>query len=636
VGIKNVEGQKQQRADDLNDVVATTAGTFLGITLGCARCHDHKFDPVTQADYYALSAVFSGVKHGERPLMTADWEERLRREPAIRAGIAALDGEIMSLLLAAEPAASLETPGGDTKRSMASPLGNIDRFEPVTATGVRFVVLSTNGSEPCLDELEAWTDGPTPRNVALASDGAKASASSVYANGQSEIHQIAHVNDGRYGNSCSWISAEPGAGFVQVEWPQPVTVQAVTWARDRQGKYSDRLATRYRIEAAVSPGEWRIVATGDDRQEWSSTATAGTPESRLSPDAADRYARLKAERDALALELPGAADPPAYLGRFETPEPTFRLHRGDPMQPRESIAPGAVAALGNPLALSSDAGDPERRMALAEWLGSEGNPRTARVIANRLWHYHFGQALNREPGDLGWNGGLPSHPRLLDWLASELPAQGRSLKAMHRMIVLSSVYRQSSAKSDAGLAADAQNRLLWRYSPRRLEAEPIRDSILAASGSLDPRMGGPGYDAFEPNTNYVKVYNPKTRFGPSEWRRMVYQSKPRMVQDATFGAFDCPDASRSLHRRMNSTTPLQALNLLNSPFVVEQARLFAARLARERPEGPREQVELGFLLAFGRPPDDAEMDLCQTLVREHGLSALCLALFNANEFVHLD
>jgi hypothetical protein len=256
-------------------------------------------------------------------------------------------------------------------------------------------------------------------------------------------------------------------------------------------------------------------------------------------------------------------------------------------------------------------------------------------MVNRLWHHHFGRGLVATPNDLGWHGGLPSHAELLDWLADEFVQRGWSLKAMHRLIVLSATYRQASAPRAECVAVDAANRLLWRYAPRRLEAESIRDAVLAVSGVLDLRMGGPGYDAFEPNTNYVKVYIPKTNFGPAEWRRMIYESRPRMVPEATFGMFDCPDASRSQPQRPTSLTPLQALSLLNSPFMVQQAELFAARLRREAPLDTTAQIQRAFLLAFGRTADEVELEAARAAVASGGLESLCRALFNANEFLYM-
>jgi hypothetical protein len=182
---------------------------------------------------------------------------------------------------------------------------------------------------------------------------------------------------------------------------------------------------------------------------------------------------------------------------------------------------------------------------------------------------------------------------------------------------------------------DSDNRLLWRFPSRRLEAEAIRDQILAVSGALDGVMYGPGFSVFLPNDNYVRVYEPKETWGPAEWRRMVYMTKVRMENDAVFGAFDCPDAGQPAPRRTESTTPLQALNLLHSAFALGQAEIFAERLRREAGENPIAQVERAFLLAFGRRPAPEESSAAVALVREHGLAELCRALFNANEFLFI-
>jgi hypothetical protein len=203
------------------------------------------------------------------------------------------------------------------------------------------------------------------------------------------------------------------------------------------------------------------------------------------------------------------------------------------------------------------------------------------------------------------------------------------------MIMLSHAYRQSSATRPQAVAVDAQNRLLWRFAPRRLEAEAIRDSVLAVSGALDLRMGGPGYDVFEPNTNYVKVYTPRQDFGPAQWRRMVYQHKPRMRQDATFGEFDCPDSSQAVARRNVSTTALQALNLLNGSFMVQQAEQFAARLPRDAGQEVDAQVQRAFWLALGRAADDQELRLARGLIADEGFVVFCRALLNANEFLYI-
>jgi hypothetical protein len=240
------------------------------------------------------------------------------------------------------------------------------------------------------------------------------------------------------------------------------------------------------------------------------------------------------------------------------------------------------------------------------------------------------------PSDFGFNGSRPTHPELLDWLATQFKENGWHVKPLHRLIVLSATYRQSGQINAEAMQTDKQNTLLWRRTPRRLEAEAIRDSILSVSGKLDLKMGGPGYDIWEPNTNYVTVFKPKLELGPVEFRRMVYQFKPRSQQDPTFGTFDCPDAALARPKRTESITVLQALNLFNSRFALAQAGYFAERLKREAGDDSVRQVERAFQLAFGRKPSPAESTASVKMIADHGLSALCRVLYNANEFLYVD
>ncbi len=617
-----------QRGDELHDIINTTGATFLGLTVGCARCHDHKFDPVSMRDYYGIRAVFAGVQHGERPIQK---QADTTRVNALRRQLAELEREI----IAAEPGA--DPKAKEPRRLPVNALRNIERIAPVQAKSIRFTIEATNnGSEPCIDELEIFTAGKEPKNVALR---AKATSSGDYPG--SPIHKLAHINDGKYGNSRSWISNSAGRGWVQLDLPKVESIERIEWARDREGKYADRLATRYRIEIAAEPGKWQVVASSADRAAFGAKLTEPT------------QARLIARRAELGKQLRGAeGTTKVYAGTFTAPEPTHRLHRGDPMQKREEIAPASPASFGKPIELPMNAGDAERRLALAKWIADPENPLTARVLVNRLWQHHFGSGLVNTPSDFGLNGGKPSHPELIDWLASELvepsvepsgrlrePARRAapwSMKHIHRLILTSATYRQSGAFNPQAAAIDRGARLLWRYPPRRLEAEALRDSYLFVSGKLDLTMGGPGFDLFEPNANYVKVYNPKKDFGPAEWRRMIYQSKWRMQLDDVFGAFDCPDAGQIAPKRTTSITALQALNLLNSRFMVQQARFFAERLEREASNDVDKQVRRGFRLAFQREPSATEATAAARLVRDHGLPAYCRGLFNANEFLFVD
>src|SRR6185503_3203674 len=209
-----------------------------------------------------------------------------------------------------------------------------------------------------------------------------------------------------------------------------------------------------------------------------------------------------------------------------------------------------------------------------------------------------------------------------------------SIKHIQRLIVTSATYRQASEGRQECLGVDAGSRWLWRFPPRRLEAEPIRDMILSVSGKLDLRMGGPGFSFFEPNDNYVRVYTPRKEYGPETWRRMVYGTVVRQRPDGVFGVFDCPDGGQIAPRRTRSTTPLQALNLLNSGFMMQQASFLAERLEKEAGKDAKAKARRAFALAFQREPDSAELNAAMKLIREQGLPVFCRALLNANEFVY--
>jgi hypothetical protein len=305
------------------------------------------------------------------------------------------------------------------------------------------------------------------------------------------------------------------------------------------------------------------------------------------------------------------------------------------------VTPAVPEALGT-LRLPADAPEPQRRHALAEWLARPDQALVARVMVNRIWQGHFGTGLVDTPNDFGRMGGRPSHPGLLDRLARELVEQGGSFKHLHRLIVLSATYRQSSTHRAQAAARDADGRLLWRYPPRRLDSEPIRDSMLAVSGELDRQRWGRGFDLFDQRGG-LSGFKPVESFPPGGLRRMIYAHKVRREPEAVFGAFDCPDAGQSTARRRESTTPIQALNLWNSRFTLERSAAFARRVQREtrEPSGPGrqatavDQVQRAFLLALSRPASPAEEREALETVRAHGLEALCRALFNSNEFLFI-
>ncbi len=603
-----------QRQDELADMINATGTAFLGLTLGCARCHNHKFDSIRQSDYYALQAVFSGVQHAESVLPVTAEQQR---------GLEVRDKQISELKGKLAKFAKRKPLRPAVKTGL-----NEEQFRARRARFVRFTILETNQGEPCIDELEVFAGS---KNVALASEGAKPTSSGDFVH---RLHKLAHINDGRYGNAHSWIAKQQTGGWVQIELAQPANIDRIVWARDREQKYADRLAVRYRIEVAEEPGKWETVASSDDRVAFQTKADLATQYdfSQIPAEAESGRRMLKRLQSVMQEREQFARPVQVYAGRFTQPGPTYRLYRGDPTAPREAVVPDTVLALGS-LDLQADTPEAMRRLALAKWVASEANPLTARVIVNRLWQFHFGVGLVDTPNDLGANGTAPTHPELLDWLASELIHQRWSLKQLHRQILLSETWQQSSLPVATALQVDAGSRLLWRYPPRRLEAEAIRDSILAVSGALNPSLGGQGFSAFEVQMENVRHYFPKTSYSAEDWRRMIYMEKVRQEKDSVFGVFDCPDASQVVPKRSRSTTPLQALNLLNSVFVNQQAKILAERLVAEAGDTHTAQVRLAYRLAFGRPAEDSEVQPAVEFIREFGLTQFTRALLNSNEFV---
>mgnify|MGYP001242511363 CR=1 FL=1 len=617
-----------QRQNELDGMINTTGTTFLGLTLGCARCHDHKFDPVTVRDYYSLQAIFAGVNHEER-IVEQPSDPVLAREQAKLSG--RIDSARKELARFGAQVPHFKPP--------VNARGNEEVFEPVQARFVRFNIAQTNQSEPCVDELEIFAVADN-ENIALASAGARATASGVYLDGGNPIHQLALVNDGRYGNSRSWIANSSTDAWVQIELPKPVTIHRIAWARDREGRYNDRLAVDYRFDVATEPDQWRTVADSADRPPPGDESKAKFEFllAHLKGEEAARAGELakRLDEDEQRLtEIQAAIRRKVYAGTFRQPESTHVLHRGDPLAKREEVGPDGIGALGGTLGLDASAPEQQRRLKLAQWITTPDNPLTARVIVNRLWKHHFGIGLAATLNDLGTNGTRPTHPELLDWLAAELVSSGWSLKQLHHLILTSHTWRQSSRPHKEALAADGGSRLLWRFPPRRLEAEAIRDNILLAAGTLDSRMGGPGFSGFRVEAENVRHYHAKASYGPADWRRMLYMTKVRQEREPTFGVFDCPDFNQTAPSRSRSTTPLQALSLLNSPFVLQQAGLLARRLRHEAGADTRAQVARACQLALGREPNREELADANRLVAEHSLEAFCRALFNANEFLFL-
>lgn len=631
---KDEPSMRLARQDSIDEIVVNIGQTFLGLSIGCARCHDHKFDPITAKDYYSMQAFVAGVQYGDRNLQTPEAIAAREEMKQITVQIAELDKQLARFVPMAK---------SGVKRTMVDARENRDRFMPVKAKRVRFTIRETNSLEPCIDELEVFT--PAGENIArdakVTASGEKVTA---------DRHELRFVNDGNYGNSRSWMSSEKGKGWLMLDLKEEQVIDRVVWGRDREGKFKDRLAISYVIEIADASGAWQVVADSDDRQRYDErdrTQPAFSIQG-LRKDEVAEAKRLMAQKAPLADKIQKiSAEQIVFAGTFRAPDDIHLLNRGDPEQPKEPVVPAVLSALGD-LKLTRETPEQDRRKALAEWIASPQNPLTARVMVNRIWQGHFGTGLVETPSDFGRMGVKPTHPELLDWLAAEFIRSGWSVKHMHRLIVLSETYRQRShgtfesrasgkpalpnSSTPDPLEIDSESRFLWRFPSRRLEAETIRDSMLAVSGQLNTKMYGRGYNLFDKRGG-LSGFNPIESFTGDGLRRMIYAHKVRREPEAIFGAFDCPDAGQSTAIRRASTTPIQALNLFNSRFTLDAAAAFAARVKKEAGDDPAQQIARAYQLALNRRPSEEEVQETVPAIRDHGLDTLCRALFNSNEFL---
>jgi Protein of unknown function (DUF1553)/Protein of unknown function (DUF1549) len=545
------------RYDQLDDVLGTTATAFLGITLRCARCHDHKFEPFSQADYYRMLAVFEPLKRPQDDRDELDRPVGTEAErSANRAALAQADAEFAALWRRIE---ALLRPEID--RLLAPPEQSRDGKPIKSRTSLSSLVVATLKLE-----IGKRTEG-------------------------------------------HWVLVRAAA--------RQILAEARQLAPDE-------------VKAALKPLDERLAA-------------------------------LEAARPK---ELPHA-----YIWDEVGPKApiTHVLKRGDPTRPGAVVEPGVPAVLasgplGAPFSTSRSTG---RRLWLTRWLTDRKNPLVARVIVNRIWQYHFGQGLVASSSDFGVMGDDPSHPELIDWLASELIRSGWRLKPLHRLIVLSRTYGLSSDFDPAAAELDPGDTLLWRWRPRRLEAEVVRDSILAASGRLNPRMRGPGMYPTLPAAVLAGQSKPGDGWGKSDefeqCRRSIYIFAKRSLGVPELDLLDAPDNTSSCERRIVSTTGPQALTFLNGRFIHEQARFFAARLVSEAGAARGAQVHRAFELVLGRAPrpDEAraaleflagqekqiEHDLANATIastqvprdpRSSALESLCLVILNMNEFAYMN
>jgi len=683
------------REEELEDLVSVVTQTFLGMTVNCARCHAHKYDPIPQNDYYRIKAIFDGVKHGERDIGTAA-EKKARNEKIATTNrrIGELEKVIRDIESNARELAS-KTRSRDERPAPEGP-APISRWT-FDAGGAEDVVGSMHGTlhggariergRLIVDGKNAYLDTtPLAREirektleawVALTSlDQGGGGVISLQKAGGAVFDAVVYAEQERR----KWMAGSDGFRRTRsLDGPEEtgsrdtIVHVANVYRSDgtievyRNGKpygkpyRSGGLVTYGKGDGRILLGQrhtdgGRAFLAGEidqaalyDRalspaEVLTSFASRGSHVpledvlAAMSSDERSRRDESRARIDALRQEtasLPAFGK--SYAGQRVQPGPTHRLIKGSVRDRAEPVAPGALSVIAEPsgdLDLTMDAPEAARRVAFARWIADPRNPLTARVMVNRVWHYHFGRGIVASPSDFGALGEVPTHPLLLDWLATRFVERGWRVKDLHRLIVHSATYRQASSFQQRAARTDAGNRLLWRFPPRRLGAEAIRDAMLAICGRLNKRLGGPSFRPFKTSSYGSTFYEIIDRDTDDFNRRTVYRMNVNSGKDPLLDGFDCPDPSVKTPRRRTTTTPLQALSLMNSSFVNRQAKHLARRV-QEETEDTAEAIELAYRYTFGRTPTPQETKDSVALSEKHGLETLCWALLNATEFLYV-
>lgn len=648
VGNQDRVAQANIRAATLDDMVTATSGAFLGLTINCARCHDHKFDPIPSEDYYRIKSAVEGVSHGRRVVATdealAAHQQALK---PLQAELSRLTVEHDSLDKALNARAKAAVAHLSFTRPAVDAHGTEEAFAPVTAKYLRFVIRSftsdyqgtptkrAGGGK--LTEFEVFDSAG--KNVALASYGTQAQgARSAVAEDFPEAYGPQYCIDGARGEA--WFIGSPPVLNLTFARPERITRVNFINARGERGtdesKVRGATPTEYEIQVSDDGQTWKTVATDEGRQPATpGHALAKARKSIITQEDEARLAALQKQMNAIQGKINRVPPlPQIWVGNHAQPQEPTKLHKGgDPMKLGNIIPPASLKVLSEvtpAYELPADAPEGDRRLALAKWI-TQDNPLTARVLANRVWQWHFGTGIVDTPSDFGYLGSQPTHPELLDYLAGRLVAHGWRLKALHREILLSKTYQQSAAYREDGARADAASRLLWRFPPRRLQAEEVRDTMLFVAGQLkfEP-MGGPGFRLYKHMQNNVSTYSPLEQHGVETYRRAVYHQNARASIVDVLSDFDFPDTAFAAPRRANTTTPLQALTLLNHSFVIDMAGALAQRLPTASP------VEAAYRFVFQRRPHATERQLAEQFISSHGLRAFCRALLNSNELIYLE
>ena len=691
--------RRSARTLDLDDMVTQVMTAACGVTVNCARCHDHKLDPISQREYYSLWSVFAGLKRGNRDLDTAE-ATRLAAERAkthnrlrqVTTELAKLTGQGLDLADmigggngrgTGTKGAGLHVGNGTVAKDKLGyhrdiKANRLQKPEWGHVNAPKFVqwLFVPDGREEVniafkkpvkgvpLTSAHTWDairNGPLASQVSTSIDGTDFAkdghsilgmhANSAVTFDLKEIRQASGYTKMR-------LTAMVGFGASKQVASSLTDFSVFVGSEQKFQRLKMRKDESARIDLSIPADALTLTLIATDGGDGIGSDLLFLGDAKLALDiesqplsAADkaRVNALQAEEKQLSSKLNAKVSTNKVYAVIADPPPAIQiLKRGDPESPgEESIPPGTLSLLRD---LKPDLGpletsEGDRRKALAAWITDAHNPLTRRVIVNRLWHWHFGQGIVNTPSDFGLGGGKPSHPELLDYLAEELLKSGWSLKHMHKLIVMSEAYRRTSFPTRSSKAnelenssyIDSNNRLLWRQNPRRIEAEATRDFVLAISGKLNlQQSSGPGFTDFTYTEGYAPVYQHITADTPELWRRSIYRFVMRSTPQKFLTTLDCPDPANLTPARLTTTTALQSLALFNNDFILRQSRYFAERLQNEAGADVSKLIHLAYALAFSREPTTEEQHLGTQFIQTSGLFAFCRSLFNANEFVYVD
>jgi hypothetical protein len=662
--------REQFRYDWLDDIVATTGQVFLGLTVNCARCHDHKIDPIPQRDYYSLLSFFENVTpmgnsgdQIERPLFRDDAEQKAYEEK-----IADLNRRRNEAQQAVSVIEKTFRMSWESLNQAAAVGGDLDdlafRFYRDTWTAL-----------PVFDALKAEDTGTVPSQLF---DIAVAPSLRPDFFGYVFTGFLKVPMDGDYTFS---LDSDDGSrltvdGSVVAEYdgihgqgkPKTATVRLKAGRLPIrldyfQGQHGKGLAVAWSgpgfVARTLSALQSRRKAAGKDSELKDAIRIDG--ERLLGADGKKNYDEKVKVLEKLKKEEVPVDKGLVVTERGPTPADTFVFYRGNPhaeKKPENKVGPAfpSILKAKEPVipTPAADAKTSGRRTALARWLVSPDNPLPARVMANRIWQHHFGRGIVRSASNFGMMGDPPTHPELLDWLATELIAGNWRLKSLHKLILMSQAYRAAATYREEAFARDPLNDSFWRFDMRRLSAEELRDSIHVASGGFNPKMFGPGVYPTIPKEVMAGQSRPGAGWGDSspeeQARRSVYAFVKRSLITPILADFDLADTDTSCPVRFTTTQPTQALGMMNGEFLHRQARVFAERVRREA-GGPDAadvpaQVRRALEIALVRSATDAEvargvalvdrLDDADGVSPSRAMELFCLMVLNLNEFAYLD